>query len=286
MRTYSARLQRVLSFIDGHLVGDLCVAALADVAGVSKFHFHRVFTAFFGMGVYRFVRLVRLKRAAWRLAYRSGDSVLEIALDAGYESPEAFARAFKQRAGQTPSEFRAAPDWTAWEASYEPVRQARRTQVAPSIEVKIVEFPETRVAALEHRGPPSAIPDSIRRFIAWRKSVHLPPWTSATFNLLYDDPETTAPERFRLDLCAATTKEIAPSDAGIVVKIIPSGRCATFRYQGSDEGFEPALHELYSKWLPQSGEEPRDFPLFCQRVKFFPDVPEHEAITDFFLPLR
>ena len=37
---------------------------------------------------------------------------------------------------------------------------------------------------------------------------------------------------------------------------------------------------------PASGEEPRDFPLYFQRVSFFPDVPEHEAITDVFLPLR
>ncbi len=43
---------------------------------------------------------------------------------------------------------------------------------------------------------------------------------------------------------------------------------------------------LYSQWLPQSGEGPRDFPLYFQRVRFFPDVPEHEAVTDIFLPLR
>lgn len=43
---------------------------------------------------------------------------------------------------------------------------------------------------------------------------------------------------------------------------------------------------LYSEWLPQSGEEPRDFPLYFQRVEFFPDVPEYESVTDVFLPIR
>ncbi|WP_408605894.1 hypothetical protein [Mastigocladopsis repens] len=43
---------------------------------------------------------------------------------------------------------------------------------------------------------------------------------------------------------------------------------------------------MYSIWLPLSGEEPRDFPLYLQRVSFFPDVPEYEAITDIFLPLK
>jgi AraC family transcriptional regulator len=39
-------------------------------------------------------------------------------------------------------------------------------------------------------------------------------------------------------------------------------------------------------WLPDSGESPGDFPLFFQRITFFPDVPEHEAATDIFLPLK
>jgi AraC family transcriptional regulator len=43
---------------------------------------------------------------------------------------------------------------------------------------------------------------------------------------------------------------------------------------------------LYLEWLPQSEEELRDFTLYFQRVSFFPDVPEHEAITDVFLPLK
>jgi AraC family transcriptional regulator len=43
---------------------------------------------------------------------------------------------------------------------------------------------------------------------------------------------------------------------------------------------------LYAEWLPNSGEELRDYPLYFQRIRFFPDVPEHEAVTDIFLPLR
>jgi AraC family transcriptional regulator len=43
---------------------------------------------------------------------------------------------------------------------------------------------------------------------------------------------------------------------------------------------------LYASWLPTSGEELRDFPLFMQRLKFFPDVPDSEAQTDIYLPLK
>jgi AraC family transcriptional regulator len=58
------------------------------------------------------------------------------------------------------------------------------------------------------------------------------------------------------------------------------------RHIGSDERLGDAVHFLYSQWLPQSGEELRDFPLYLQRVRVFPEAAEHEATTDVFLPLR
>ena len=55
---------------------------------------------------------------------------------------------------------------------------------------------------------------------------------------------------------------------------------------GNTDDLENAALYLYRDWLPQSGEEARDFPLYCQRITFFPEVPEHEAVADLFLPLR
>lgn len=157
---------------------------------------------------------------------------------------------------------------------------------ANSWQVEIINFPETRVAVLEHRGDPALLGASIRKFIEWRRREKLPPSQSDTFNILYDNPAETPPERFRLDLCAATDKVLAPNDEGVIIKVIPFGRCALLRHVGSEEGFIEALRYIYAEWLPSSGEEPRDFPLFCRRVRFYPDVPEHEAVTEIFLPLK
>jgi AraC family transcriptional regulator len=57
------------------------------------------------------------------------------------------------------------------------------------------------------------------------------------------------------------------------------------RHVGSEDTLSATIDVLYAKWLPQSGEELRDFPLYFQRVRMFPDVPEAEAITDVYLPL-
>src|SRR3954470_5508401 len=107
---YLARFRRVLEHVDAHLEEALTVERLSDVAAFSKFHFHRQWAELFGIGVFKYVQLVRLRRASYRLAFR-GDAILEVALDSGYESHEAFTRAFKKAVGQTPSEFREQPQW-------------------------------------------------------------------------------------------------------------------------------------------------------------------------------
>ena len=152
--------------------------------------------------------------------------------------------------------------------------------------VQLIIFEDTRVAVLEHHGDPNLIGDSVRRFIKWRKQNNLSPQVSATFNILYNNPSEISTKDYRLDICAATEREVAENSFGVVEKTILGGKCAVLRHIGSDVTLGESIMYLYSKWLPQSGEEPRDFPLYLQRVSFFPDVPEHEAITDVFLPLK
>lgn len=98
---YRARLRRVLEHIEAHLDADLDGETLACVAAFSRFHFHRQFAASFGLGAARYLQLRRMKLASWRLAFRDDLPVMEIALDAGYAGPEAFARAFRKSLGQS-----------------------------------------------------------------------------------------------------------------------------------------------------------------------------------------
>jgi AraC-like DNA-binding protein len=114
LQNYHIRMQRVLDYIDRHLDGDLDLETVSRVAAFSKFHFHRQFTATFELSVYRHIQLARMKRASHRLALKHAQSVTDVALDAGYDAPDAFARAFRQRFGQSPSSFRKSPNWDSW----------------------------------------------------------------------------------------------------------------------------------------------------------------------------
>ena len=285
---YRARFRAVLEFIDAHADEPLDLERLSNVAAFSKFHFQRQFTELFGIGVFKYMQLTRLKRASYRLAFRDDVSVLDVAHDSGYEGPEAFARAYKQACGQSPSAFRKDPNWTSWYAISNSLSELRSQHMRNPIDsecVQIIRFEGVKVAALEHRGDPRRIGDSLRKFIEWRKTSGLHPTRSATYNILYDDPTSVAPADYRFDVCASTGRDVPANTYGILTKTIPAGRCAVLRIAGGDDALANGVAFLYSQWLPQSGEELRDFPLFLQRVRFFPDVAEHEQIVDLFLPL-
>src|ERR1700749_609513 len=176
LQNYHARMQRVLDHIERHLDDDLDLDVLSSVAAYSKYHFHRQFTATFGLSVHRYIQLARMKRASYQLAYRDAQSVTDIAMDAGYDAPDAFARAFRQRFGQSPSSFRKSPDWEPWLGAFGPPDSARRKvmqKTVPPDAVPTREAPTSRVGIRGHRGYPATLGATIQRFIAWRKAAGL-----------------------------------------------------------------------------------------------------------------
>ena len=291
LQNYHTRMQRVLDYIDQHLDSDLDLETASRVAAFSKFHFHRQFTATFGLSAHRYIQLSRLKRASHRLADKNAQSVTEIAMDAGYDAPDAFARAFRRRLGQSPSSFRKSPDWAPWLAAFGPLDNARSKLMQITYtydDVTIRDVPPTPVAILEHRGDRATLGDTFQRFIAWRKAAGLSPETSPTFMVFRSERIPAVPADYSMDICVGTDQPIEANDAQVKAGVIPGGRCAVLRVaNGASNNMEPEGLFLYRDWLPASGEETRDFPIYSKRwLSFFPDVPVHEVVAELFLPLK
>ncbi|MBA6140568.1 MULTISPECIES: AraC family transcriptional regulator [Pseudomonas] len=281
--TYAKRFEAVLAYIDSHLEGDLSVNALSRIANFSPFHFHRQFTAYMGVPVTRYVQLMRLRRAAHQLVASPTTPVLEAAFGAGFESPEAFSRAFKRAFGMAPSVFAKAPNWQAWSAVFVVPHLTRSI----TMQIRIVDFAETRVAALEHRGAPSLVGESVARFRQWRMhSGQSPVATSRTFGIPYDNPDTTPAHAFRFAVCGEMDEAVKPNDFGVHERVIPAGRCAVIRHTGSPDYIGETIYPLYRDWLPSSREELRDHPLFFQYLSVYPETPLEQWETDVYVPLK
>ena len=154
-------------------------------------------------------------------------------------------------------------------------------------DVTIRELPPTPVAILEHRGDRATLGATIERFIAWRKAAGLSPETSSTFNIFRSERIPENPDDYSMDLCIGTDRPIAPDDGVMKAGQIPGGRCAVLRVVHDTHNLEPAALYLYREWLPASGEEARDFPIYCQRhFSFPPNASVHEVVVELFLPLK
>lgn len=143
------------------------------------------------------------------------------------------------------------------------------------------------VAVMEHRGDRERLPDTIRRFVAWRKAAGLSPETSPTYNIFRSDRVPANPADYSMDLCIGTDRPIDADDDQMKAGMIPGGRCAVLRVVHNTNDLEPAALYLYQDWLPASGEEARDFPIYCQRhFALPPKAPLPEVVCELFLPLR
>jgi AraC family transcriptional regulator len=275
----------------------MTTSELSDIAFFSKYHFHRVFVAHLGMSVGKYTKLLRFKQASYQLAFRHEVSLLDIAIGCGYENASSLSREFKKVLRISPSAFRKSPDWPLWHQVVDPLLPSvnslanhLKDKNMPANDqtqsVQIIDFPETKLAALEHRGAPNKVMETVGKFIQWRKENGPSPKFSDTYNILYDDPANVAPEDYRFDVCASIKTPLKQNTYSVIEKVIPSGRCAVLRHIGAGSGLGQSINYLYSHWLEQSDASLRNFPCFIKRVTFYPDVPEHEMIIDIYLPIK
>ena len=111
-RDHHERIIGVQRYIREHSDEPLNRGVLAAVAGFSVPHLHRVFSACTGKSIARYIHSVRMIRAGRKLRMGAVD-ITEVALAAGYQTHAAFSRAFKQRFGLSPREFRELDCWQA-----------------------------------------------------------------------------------------------------------------------------------------------------------------------------
>jgi AraC family transcriptional regulator len=160
------------------------------------------------------------------------------------------------------------------------------SQVTATMQVRIVMFPETRVAAINHSGAPSLEHDTVRKLVAWKLAHRLvDPLLHRMYGLHYTDPRASAPADHRVEFCLSYDGVVEPNEYGISAKIIPTFRCALARDIGSRLDNKAAQY-LYHEWLAGSGEEITAQPLVFHYVNVGPNVKKEEAITDVYLPLK
>lgn len=154
------------------------------------------------------------------------------------------------------------------------------------MDVKVIKFPETKVAVIEHVGKPELEHDSVRKLIAWKIENGL---TDALkyrhYGIHFTNPKTVNPDQNKVDFCLSVDFEIEPNSYGVKGKTIPCLRCAVARDVGSRSD-NKAVGYLIEQWLPNSGEFAGEYPVIFHYMNVGPQIKAEDMVTDVYLPLR
>lgn len=99
------KLRQIKDWMAEHVAEDFNLAQLAEKAGLSKFHFQRLFKSAVGVSPSRYHINLRLNEAR-RLLRETKKSIVDVALEVGYANPSHFAQLFRRETGLSPSDYR------------------------------------------------------------------------------------------------------------------------------------------------------------------------------------
>ena len=277
--TYQERILRVLLYIQNHLYEDLNLEELASVACFSPYHFHRIFRGMVGETLAGHIRRLRLERAA-QVLQQSNRTITNLAFEAGYETVESFSRAFKDRFGVVPSEYKKTNH-----TDFSKELPDFRTKGATLVDVQVKKLSSRQVIFVRHIGPYPECGKAWEKLCTWAGPQGFFQPGVEFIGLCYDDPDITPADKIRYDACITVEGEIQ-SEGEIGVQIIDGGLYAMTTHQGSYNNLSQTYAALCGQWAPQNGYEIRSMPSLEIYLNSPEDTPEDELLTDVHIPIE
>ena len=249
---YLQQVQTGIDFIEANLDTSISAQQIAERTGISQWHFQRIFKALTNETLKTYIRSRRMANALDKLL--STDSrILDIAIDAGYESQEAFTRSFKQAFEMTPNEYRKIGNRNLFLKKVK-INQdyLRHIHQNLSLQPEIVSLPDTQLVGLKTHFYGI---DSDKNNIAEK----LPPLWHAFLQRLNDIPYRTpglcygivqSVENELLEYHAATpVSTVDRLPEGMVSLWIPATSYACFTHKGKPDQLNATVDYIYSNWL-------------------------------------
>jgi AraC family transcriptional regulator len=251
-------VQAGVDYIEAHLDQELALSVVARKAGISQWHFQRIFKALTGETLKTYIRSRRLAQSLKQLL-TTERRIIEIALEAGFESQEAFTRAFKLAFGLTPGEYRQIGkksmflEKVQFDEAYlthlgsqptrspELVEQAKLTIIGLTTRFYGVDSEKNNVA--------KQLPPLWEAFLARLSEIEntVPCTCYGVVLPSADDPEVLA-------YCAGIEVETVDNlPEGMQVVTVPSATYARFTHHGPVKNIDHTVNYIYGTWLSQSG---------------------------------
>ena len=274
---YNIRLDIVERYLSKNLDQCFDMKTLAQVAGLSPYHWHRVYVATRGETILsKFLRM-RLSYAAEQLAH-SDVPIDQIARKVGFSTLDSFSSAFKGEYSVSPVHWRKG-------GSYAMFQESISFLDAGSFNIAIQFQPPCRFACLEHHGSYMQIGETMGKLlqILETKDSLASSWEPTGF--FYSDPSIVPTEKLR-SLAGVSISDDMMLPVGVDEHWAPSGQYAILRYQGPYDDMKTAYQWLYGFWLPNSGFKVSNHPVQERYLNSPADVSPSDLLTDIVIGIQ
>jgi AraC family transcriptional regulator len=278
---YTKRIERVIAALAETLEQERelpSVATMASIANFSAFHFMRVYRALAGESLGATVQRLRLVRAAHLLAATTA-TVSEIAGRVGFDTPQAFARAFRQHYGVAPGDARAANVASEkMSATPDPV------QPPPAIRVEVVALEPFRVAVTRTEGVYSRLDEVYRRLFEWMAARGALETIAGIWGVPQHDRRDTPDASYGFDCCLATSS-VLDSGEGVTMADLGGGEYLRYLHEGSLDRLDESHDAVFRELLARPEMKLREAAILHEYLTDPEETPEADLRTHIYVPV-
>lgn len=298
-KEYLRRIYKVQDYIETHLYDSHTLEELADVAGFSKFHFHRIFKGIVQESLLQYVNRLKLERAVFLLIHRPDMTVTDIAYHFGFADSAVFSRTFKNHYKVSPTYYRKqysknrkdSYKLSQYNEGVSKVEDKNKgAMVQGNVEILMVD--NINVAYLRHIGTYKDLAitfsELLEKLFKYAKDQNLTTFSKTKVLTVYhDNPEFAKEDQLRTSLCMTIPdKVVVEENSDIGSMIIPYGEYAVGHFDIFQNEYSGAWDFMYSEWLSNSGYQPRDSFAFEVYNNDPNTHPQNKHLVDIYLPIE
>jgi len=280
------RYKKLLEYLDMQFMEEVNIKKVESISLYSYRNINRIFEALHHETIGKYVKRVRLEKAAEYLKY-SDNSISDISFQVGFSDVAAFSKAFKNKFNCAPSVFRNSNDVirniTRQTFTEQEIQREKLT-------FEIETLPQFEILYLEHRGNYEnlkAIKETWKMLVNYSLKKQLLTDDTCFLAEILDDNEISESINCRYNVAIILNKSLTfPPEGLFKIKTHQSQKYAKFVHKGSHESSTDTYHKIYSQWMVDVNLDMVDLPTLEFFLNDEENTPAEKLLTEIYIPVK